>query len=297
MRVLSLFDGMSCGQLALQKSGLPIEKYFASEINGHSVSITQKNFPDTVQIGDVTKLSEAFLSELGGVDLLIGGSPCQNLSVSVINNPGHNQGLEGTKSSLFYHFIRVLRTVKPAYFFLENVASMRNKDKDIITEVIGVEPVRINSNLVSAQDRDRYYWTNIPTVSQPTDKNILLKDIMQENPPEKYFYQQTFDFHGWDNKVIATLHINGHDILKRVYNPNMKCGTLTACRGGNHQKKVYDGGRCRKLTPLEYERLQTVPDGYTEGVSDSQRYNMLGDGWTVDVISHIFNSLKDEFVI
>ena len=127
----------------------------------------------------------------------------------------------------------------------------------------------------------------------PTSKNYILNDIMEEDVDEKYYYKQSFDFHGEDKKVIATLHVNGHDILKRVYNPNGKCATLTACRGGYKQKKVLQYGRCRKLTPLEYERLQTVPDGYTEGIADSHRYNMLGDGWTVDVIAHILKHIPE----
>lgn len=266
-----------------------MDRYYASEINKYSIKVALNNYPDTMQVGDVTQLDP---ETLGDIDLLIGGSPCQNLSIAVINQTDHNQGLQGEKSKLFYHFVRILRKAKPKYFLLENVASMKNADRDIITWTMGVDPILINSNLVSAQDRARYYWTNIPGIAMPEDRGIALKDIMQQAVDEKYFYAQPFEFRGWDKKVIATLGINGHDILKRVYNPNGKCATLTACRGGNLQKKVYDNGRCRKLTPTEYERLQTVPDGYTEGVSDSQRYNMLGDGWTVDVVAHIFKSME-----
>lgn len=304
MNVLSLFDGMSCGRLALERAGIKIEKYYASEINPFSMQIAQKNYPSTIQIGDITLLDSDKLKGLGRTDLLIGGSPCQNLSIAVINNLEHNQGLQGEKSSLFYHYIRVLRKVNPKYFLLENVASMRNKDRDIISWTLGVEPIKIDSNLVSAQDRERYYWTNIPGITQPEDKGIFLKDIMlsveevnqiESQSKTKFWYEQDFEFHGVDKKIAATLNIKGHDILKRVYSPNFKCATLTACRGGNLQKKVYQDGRCRKLTPLEYERLQTVPEGYTEGVSSSQRYNMLGDGWTVDVLSHIFKNLQEEY--
>lgn len=283
---------MSCGQLALERSGIKIDSYFASEVNPHSIKITQKNYPNTIQIGDITLLSDQQLDELGNVDILMGGSPCQNLSRSVINNIKHNQGLKGEKSSLFYEYVRILNKVKPTYFLFENVESMKNTDKDIITETLGVEPIMINSSLVSAQDRKRYYWTNIPNVELPNDKKILLKDIVEENVEEKYWYTQDFTYHGDGKRPVATLHINGHDILKRVYGLNQKAPTLTACRGGNLQKKVFQNGRCRKLTPLEYERLQTVPEGYTEGVADSHRYNMLGDGWTVDVISHILSYIK-----
>lgn len=290
--VISLFDGMSCGQLALQKAGLTYGNYYASEIDKDAIFITKKNFPNTIHIGDVTKVSG---KDLPRPELLLGGSPCQNLSLTVVNNIKHNKGLQGEKSGLFYEYLRVLTETRPKYFLLENVSGMRDKDKDIISEALGVQPLRINSNLFSAQDRDRYYWTNIPVASFVEDKGLVLKDVVlpPQEVPEKYWYAQTFDYHGDDKKVQATLHINGHDILKRVYNLNNKCGTLTCCRGGNLQKKVFQNGKCRKLTPLEYERLQTVPDNYTEGVSDSQRYNMLGNGWTIDVIAFILKFIKN----
>jgi site-specific DNA-cytosine methylase len=187
--------------------------------------------------------------------------------------------------------VKILRELKPKYFLLENVASMTNKNKDIMSEIMGVEPILINSNTLSAQDRARYYWTNILAVEQPKAKHILLRDIMQQDVEEKYYYNKPFEFHGWDKKIIATLEMKGHEQMKRVYNPLSTCGTLTACRGGNLQKKVFSNGRCRKLTPTEYELLQTVPIGYTEGVAETQRYNMLGDGWTIDVIAHIFKNI------
>ncbi|MCR1833080.1 DNA (cytosine-5-)-methyltransferase [Oceanobacillus caeni] len=290
MNVLSLFDGMSCGQIALERVGVKVNKYYASEINEKSIEITMKNYPNTIQLGDITQLDVSGLE----VNLLIGGSPCQNLSRTVINNIKHNQGLKGEKSSLFYDYVRILTETKPKYFLFENVESMRNEDKDIITETLGVEPIMINSCLVSAQDRKRYYWTNIPNVTQPEDKELLLKDIVvpAKEVPDKYWYKQEFTYHGDDKRPIATLHIKGHDILKRVYGLNQKAPTLTACRGGNLQKKALQNGKPRKLTPTEYERLQTVPEGYTEGVADTHRYNMLGDGWTVDVIAHILSGLK-----
>lgn len=292
IKVLSLFDGMSCGQIALEKAGFKVEEYLASEIDPNPIKTALKNYPKTNQIGDITQLSGQDILNFGEIDLLFGGSPCQNLSITVTNNDEHNQGLEGEKSKLFFEYVRVLEQAKPKYFLYENVESMKLKDKDTITQYLGVKPIMIDSALLTAQDRKRYYWTNIPNITQPEDKGIVLSDILETNVDEKYFHNQTYDYHGADKKIEATLHIKTHDMLKRVYNKNGKVGTLTACRGGYKQKKVLDNGRVRKLTPTEYERLQSVPDGYTEGVADSHRYNMLGDGWTVDVIAHIFSFIK-----
>src|SRR5699024_10340493 len=164
MRVLSLFDGMSCGQIALNKVGIEVSEYIASEIQPQSIQIAQKNYPETRQIGDVTKLRVQDLDDLGEIDLVLGGSASANLSNTVSNNNKHHQGLKGEHSSLFYDYVRVLERVKPKFFLLENVESMKNEDRDIITETLGVEPIMINSGLVSAQDRKRYYWTNIPNV-------------------------------------------------------------------------------------------------------------------------------------
>lgn len=289
MIVLSLFDGMSNGRIALTKAGIHITKYYASEINAKSIFVSQKNYPDTIQLGDIRNLKATGL----GADVVIGGSPCQNLSITVINNLKHNQGLQGEKSSLFYEYVRVLLESKPTYFLFENVESMAQIDKDIITDFLEVEPIMINSSLFSAQDRKRLYWTNIPVKPLPESNGLLLKHVVQpaDEVPEKFWYKQSFDYHGEDMRPSATLHINGHDILKRVYSLEQKAPTLTGCRGGNHQKKVFQDGRCRKLTPLEYERLQTVPDGFTEGVANGHRYNMLGDGWTVLLLKHIFEGL------
>ena len=168
--------------------------------------------------------------------------------------------------------------------------------RDKISECLGVEPIEINSNLVCAADRKRLYWTNIPNVTQPQDKGIMLKDIVQDasEVSEKYWYDKPFTYNGDDKKVQCTLEMKGHRQMKEVYNLNGKCATLTTCNGGNIQKKVFQNGRCRKLTPLEYERLQTLPDGYTEGVCDTARYSAVGNGWTVDVIAHILKGLKGD---
>ena len=173
MRVLSLFDGISCGQLALRRAGVKIDVYYASEIDKYAIQVTQKNFPNTIQLGDVTKID--FTQFIGKIDLLIGGSPCQDLSIAKKDR----KGLEGSRSGLFFKYVEALQTIKPKYFLLENVASMKKEDRDIITEIMGVEPIMINSALVSAQQRKRYYWTNIPNVIQPEDKSVFLKDIIE----------------------------------------------------------------------------------------------------------------------
>lgn len=193
-------------------------------------------------------------------------------------------------------YVRALRESKPKWFLYENNESMSDAIKNEITNQLGVEPVMIDSADFSAQDRKRYYWTNIPIPEITNKCNATLKDIMIDNPDEKLFYKQDFEFRGWDKKHIATLNLKCHDIGKRVYNPNMKCATLTAVTGGYQEKKVYDNGRCRKLTPLEYERLQTLPDNYTEGVANSKRYCGCGDGWTVDVIAHILKGIENELL-
>jgi DNA (cytosine-5)-methyltransferase 3A len=293
INVLSLFDGMSCLQIALERAGIPVEWYYASEIHEPAIEVTMKNYPNTVQLGDVRELHADGLPR---IDLLAGGSPCQNLSMAVIERKEFNQGLEGKKSKLFYEFVRLLQEIKPKYFLLENVASMKNEDRDIISEVLGVEPIMIDSKCVSAQQRPRYYWTNIPVSSDIDDLGIKLGDILQpaDDIPEKEWYRdkkiENFD----DGKnIIGTLPFNSHEMSKRVYNPNGKCGTLTCINGGYQEKKVWQDGCARKISPVEYERLQTVPDGYTEGFRDNVRRSMLGNGWTVDVIVHILNGMKE----
>jgi len=295
MNVLSVFDGMSCGRIALERAGIKVNNYYSSEIDKYAIQIANKNYPqDAVnRLGDVTTIKA---SDLPKIDLLIGGSPCQNLSLAIINNVKHNKGLDGEKSGLFYEYLRLKIELKPKYFLLENVSGMKVKDKDLISSALGVEPIQINSNLFTAQDRDRCYWTNIPVDLDIEDRGILLKDIIldYDKVDDSFWYKIPFKYNGDDEKIQCTLNLKGHDIMKRVYNINGKVGTLTCCRGGNLQKKIYQNGKCRKLTPLEYERLQTVPDNYTYGVSNSQRYNLLGNGWTVDVIAHIFKGLLNE---
>ncbi len=300
---------MSCGQIALVEEGFIIKEYYASEIEKNAIKVTQENFPDTKQLGDVMNfvleikndkeiiLNEDKLNELPKIDLVIFGFPCRSMSKATAGRKEYNDGLNGV-SWLFYPCNAVLQWIKEnnnsdVKFMVENVDSNNKSDLEEITQSLGVEPVMIDSNLFSAQDRKRNYWTNIPIADIPESCELVLEDIMDQEVDEKFYYNKPFTYHGDDKKVCATLHINGHDILKRVNNKKFKSPTLTSCRGGNLQKKVYLDGRCRKLTPNEYRKLQTIPDWYKMNVSNSQIYNMCGDGWTVDVIRHIFRGLKE----
>ncbi len=291
IKVLSLFDGISCGQLAFERAGIEVDIYYSSEIEESAIKITQSNYPNTIQLGDITKITEEQLNLIMPIDIIIGGSPCQDLS-NYKYDRGEVTGLNGEKSGLFYDYIRILKYVKPKYFLLENVASMEDQWRDLISEILEVNPIMINSSLVSAQERKRYYWTNIKDVIQPEDKKLLIKDIIQDSKDvgEKYWYNREFTYNGDDNKVQCTLLGSGlMRNMREVYNQNSKCNTLLCDGdGGNRQKKVYQDGRCRKFTPLEYERMQTLSDNYTDCICDSKRYTGIGNGWTVDVISHIF---------
>ena len=335
MKILSLFDGMSCGQLAIDRIGIKNYTYYASEIDKYAIQIARKNFPNTIHLGDVTSIKSANLPK---IDLLIGGSPCQGFSFA-----GKQLAFDDPRSQLFFEFVRLLKELKPKYFLLENVR-MKKEYLDIITKYLGVEPVLINSSLFSAQNRQRYYWTNIPFNKNIVDKGIILKDILETNLNE--VIKMSDDYDGKPKQVGIAVDINGHDILKRVYSPEGKSPTINSMNGGNREPKVVcgrmigrykiDGKRqdhkgsiagkstqmlelrkdqktnnlstvqkdnvltkndlyWRKLTPRECERLQTVPDNYTVGVSNTQRYKMLGNGWTVDVIAHIFNNLTKEY--
>ena len=281
MNVLSLFDGMSCGQIALNRAGIEYENYFASEIDKYSIQVTQKNFPNTIQLGDVTKLT---IENLPKIDLLIGGSPCQD--ISLLNK--EQNGLNGEKSSLFYHFFRLLQETKPIYFLLENVHGNKIAVSEI-SKILGVTPISINSRLVSGQNRKRLYWTNIKRIEQPTNNGILLKDILQENVDDKYFIK--------GGRLKWLIGDSGQKSLKKRFTGIDRdvagCLTRRAEKSWNCNY-VTDNGMIRTLTPIEYERLQTVPDNYTDCVSDQDRYEMLGNGWTVDVIAHIFSFLKSD---
>ena len=273
--VLSLFDGMSCGQLALDILGIKVNNYFASEIDPHAMQIAKKNYPNTKHIGSVLDVRG---SDLPRIDLLIGGSPCQSFS-----NAGDGSGMEG-KSKLFWEFVRVLKETKPTYFLLENV-KMKKEWEKIITDTLGVEPIAINSRLVTAQNRPRLYWTNIPNVVQPIDRGIVLKDILEDEVEEKFYLS---------DKAIDYMSRLRNGKPRWEYHTNPLDGK-SACLTANMYKGVPYGvikELKRRLTPVECERLQSVPDNYTEGVSNTQRFKMLGNGWTIDVIAHILNEMR-----
>jgi|DEB0MinimDraft_6_1074348.scaffolds.fasta_scaffold00920_8 site-specific DNA-cytosine methylase len=305
MNVLSLFDGMSCGQIALQKSGFQVDKYFAAEIDKYAIKVAKANYPDMVHLGDVRDVSA---NDLPQIDLLIGGSPCQGFSFA-----GKQLNFDDPRSKLFWEFVRLLKECKPKYFLLENV-KMKQQSMDVITEALGVEPIFINSSLVSAQNRQRYYWTNIPMDGLPDDKGIKLRDILEDGfvDRDKSHCLDANYFKGGNLKSYFEKHrrqlvfskdglchvgdadISGNQTVKRVYHPDGKAPCLTTMGGGHREPKTLTSDTTwRKLTPLECERLQTVPEGYTNHVSNTQRYKMLGNGWTVDVISHIFNGMKE----
>lgn len=297
MNVMSLFDGMSCGRLALDRAGLPVTRYFASEIDKYAIQIAKKNYPDTVHIGDVKDVWWPETFEGLKIDLLLGGSPCQGFSYA-----GKGLNFDDPRSKLFFEYVRLLKEAKPRYFLLENVR-MKQDSQDIISEYLGVEPVAINSSLVSAQNRYRLYWTNIP-FEMPEDKGIKLQDILEEGLDpnsykggnlkqyfEKHRRQLVFSEDGLCH--VGDADLKGHGYNRRVYHPEGKAPSLCAASGGNLEPKIaVDDLHWRKLTPIECERLQTVPDNYTEGVSNTQRYKMLGNGWTVDVIASILKNLK-----
>ena len=289
MNILSLFDGISCGRVALDRANIKVDKYYASEIDKYAIKVSQNNYPDIIRLGDIKKVD---FSQLKDIDLIMGGSPCQDLSVYKFDR-GDVKGLEGKKSNLFYQFERAIKEINPKYFLLENVL-MQKEWQDIITDILGVEPIMINSSLVCGAERKRLYWTNIP-VSQPKDKGVILRDIVDNSVNRKYYYTGKYEhiYNGDDKKVQCTLLLNGHRQAKEVYNLNGKCNTLLCDgNGGNLVKKIYQNGEVRKLTPLEYERLQTLPDGFTSGISDSRRYTAIGNGWTVDIITHILKVIN-----
>lgn len=325
MNVLSLFDGMSCGQIALERAGIKYDNYFASEIDKYAMSVSKLNYPKTIHVGDVIKVKQESMPK---IDLLIGGSPCQGFSFA-----GKQLNFEDQRSKLFFEFVRLLKECEPKYFLLENV-NMKKQYLDIITESLEVNPIRINSSEFSAQDRDRWYWTNIPVVLNHYKNIQTVEDILLDEVDDKYIIspQRTIVICENEVKKRKIAFIGSDSQANRIYNIHGKGVTLLGLGGGlgaktglyalpcltpDRLEKRQNGRRfkppfskfytltaqdkhgvltdnfIRKLVPIECERLQTVPDNYTESVSDSQRYKMIGNGWTVDVIAHIFSGIKN----
>lgn len=291
MKVLSLFDGISCGMVALERAGIPVERYVAYEIDETAISISKKNYPNIEHCGDVTT---ADFSQYAGFDLILGGFPCQDLSI----NKANRQGLKGSRSSLFWVLARAIATVKPRYFLVENNYGMPDEDMETITETLGVQPILINSALLSPQRRMRLYWTNIPGISQPADRHLNVIDIIEKADREnlidvtKFNGKQEITERQDKPLRIGTIGKGGQG--ERVYSIYGKTVNLTANGGGRGAKTglyLIDGA-VRKLTPTEAERSQTLPDGYTAGHADSARLKAIGNGWTVDVIAFILSFMK-----
>ena len=299
MNVLSLFDGISCGQVALNRAGIKIDNYYASEIKKHAIRVTQKHFPNTIQIGDVTKVkykdgilyTENGVFKVGKINLLIGGSPCQNFSVARACMY-EIDGLKGDKSKLFYEYLRILKEVNPDYFLLENV-KMKKESYEELNSYLGVKGILINSELVSFQKRPRIYWSNIPNITIPEDKHINFQD-----------YKDT------DHDYCSQFKVKRTPSREKMWNNGQGRGsTIKSCANVTNSNKVYCLTRkqdrcpnsgliefddfCRYLTRREIELAQTLPIGYTDSLSYNQMQDVCGDGWTVDVIAHIFKGLKD----
>lgn len=307
MNILSLFDGISCGQVALKRAGIKYNNYYASEIDKYAIKITQHRFPNTVQLGDVCKVDG---KKIPNVNLLLGGSPCQGFS-----RCGSRFNFDDPRSKLFFEYVRILKECKPKWFLLENVR-MKQECQNIISKHLGVQPIIINSSFVSAQNRVRLYWTNIPNIKQPKDRKIYLKDIIESGfvDRDKSYcidanYYKGSNLKGYitkhrrqlvfiQNKPIRIGAINKGGQGERVYSLQGKSTCLSAYGGGWGAKTgLYQfKDNIRKLTPLECERLQTLPDEYTKvnGISNTQRYKTLGNGWTVDVIVHILKLINGE---
>jgi len=282
MNVLSLFDGMSCGQIALEKAGIKVNKYYAGEIKEHAIKVTQSNYPNTIQLGDVTKIKA---SDLPKIDLLIGGSPCQDFSRA----NKETKGLDGEKSGLFWEYVRLLKEVKPTYFLLENVR-MKKEWQDIISEELGVQPVRINSSLVSGVLRDRFYWTNIPFNTNIKDREIKLSDIIDDGYVDREKGLCLLESYSRPLK-------NPVKIARRYFLYGFWQVIFKDEETYNKLKEDYSlaqEGDVRYMTNKEMERAQSVPPGYTSELTRNESACLLGDGWTVDVIVEIFKGIKDE---
>lgn len=270
MKVLSLFDGISCGYIALKRAGINVDRYVAYEIDENAITISKNNYPDIEHKGDVVK---ADFTEYKGYDLILAGFPCQDLSI----NTKDRQGLKGERSGLFWELVRAIEEVNPRYFLVENNYKMPKEDEAIITETLGVKPIMINSALLSGQTRKRLYWTN------EKRENLIKLTTFNDNVTNKDYIAAP--------RRIGTIGKGGQG--ERVYSLYGKSVTIKANGGGRGAKTglYLIDDTVRKLTPLECERLQTLPDNYTAGLSDTARVKAIGNGWTVEVIAHILRGL------
>lgn len=315
MKVLSLFDGVSCGQIALERAGIEVDEYYACEIDPHAIKVTQHNYPNTKQMGSVVDLD---VSKLPMINLLIGGSPCQGFSFA-----GKQLNFDDPRSKLFFEYVRILNDIKKTNpnvcFLLENV-KMKKESQQVITEMLGVEPITINSNLVSAQNRKRLYWTNIPNITQPDDKGICLNKVLYrlphgymkeglsfeskyptlaaQSPGSKHKVVENFELSEYAKSRINERKNDKSGLVYSWYNDKIyveKSPTLTSnsnCWSATGGITVVDREQFRTLTPEECEELQTLPFGYTNILNKTARYKAIGNGWTVNVIAHIFQNLK-----
>ena len=283
INVLSLFDGISCGHIALDKAGIQINKYYASEIDKYAIKVTNKNYPETINLGDVTTVSGELFTEK--IDLLIGGSPCQGFSQA-----GKMKNFDDPRSKLFWEYVRILQEVKPKYFLLENVV-MKQEWQDIISEALGVKPIMIDSSLTSAATRKRLYWTNIPGVGQPEDLGITFGDIRERDVQEGsiYYTDKGLDWiRRHEKRTGKTLRIIGDSDKMQMLEASMYKKYSSQRFFG-----IEDTHGLRYITVTECERCMNVPDGYTDCCSNTQRYKQLGNGWEVNTITHIFRILKN----
>ena len=295
MKVLSLFDGISCGMVAFERAGIPVERYVAYELAQNAIKVSQKNYPQIEHCGDVFR---ADFTQYKGFDAVIGGSPCTWWSIA--QKPGTREKTNsGLGWELFMQFVRAVKESECKYFLYENNASMSDDIKEEITKQLGVEPILINSSLVSAQSRARLYWTNIPGVELPAPCDVVVADIL-ECSTDEIDYSAKAVFNGNENhssrsdKPVRVGHINKARQGERIYSAYGKTVTMMAGAGGLGAKTglYLIGDTVRKLTVLEAERAQTLPDGYTEGIPSSQQYKAIGNGWTVNVIVHILTYIN-----
>ena len=299
MKVLSLFDGISCGMVALERAGIPVERYVAYEIEPNAIKISQKNYPQIERCGDVM---EADFTKYEGFDLLIGGSPCTNWSCAKNHTAKVKKELfinEGEGWELFKQYVRALHEAKPKYFLYENNYRISKNIEEAITEMLGVEPVMIDSALVSAQRRKRLYWANIPDIEQPNDKEILLKDIYIPDESliktDERIIKTAVKKQNYVQYAVNDKHSTSQAF--RLYYLDGKSPTIARCRTESKCNILIDENDLSKykiISPVEAERLQTLPDNYTEGVPKTRRFEAIGNGWTVDVIAHIFTGLREE---